>query len=86
MTPDPTHTGPIRIAITDDHTLIREGLKTLLKEEKDMQVIAEARSATGILEFLGEHEVDVIILDVSMPGRSGLDVMKEIRERSKAAG
>ncbi len=72
----------IRVLIADDHVLIREGLKKLLKEEWDMSVVGEASNGQQVSDFLTDHEVDILVLDISMPGRSGLDVLKELKQTS----
>ena len=70
-----------RIFIADDHVLILEGLKKILREESDMIVVGEARSAVETLERIGKEECDVLLLDMSLPDRSGLDVLKEVKKR-----
>lgn len=68
----------INILIADDHAIVREGLKQIVAEEKELSVKAEASNADELLQKLKEREFDIIILDISMPGKSGLDVLKEI--------
>ncbi len=69
----------IRVLITDDHPLVREGLIKILLNESDMEVAGEARTAPEMLDLLRHHGVDVLVLDISLPGKSGLDVLKELR-------
>ncbi|HEX9657725.1 MAG TPA: response regulator transcription factor [Bacteroidota bacterium] len=69
----------IRVFIADDHALIREGLKKILKEESDMVVVGEASRAGEVVDILGETTVDIIVLDISMPDRSGLELLKDIK-------
>ena len=69
-----------RILIADDHLLIREGLKKILKAERDMDVVGEASNAQAVLDFVRGHELDIVLLDISMPDRSGLEVLKELRQ------
>jgi DNA-binding NarL/FixJ family response regulator len=69
----------IRVFIADDHALIREGLKKILKEETDMVVVGEASRAGEVVDILGETTVDIIVLDISMPDRSGLELLKDIK-------
>jgi DNA-binding NarL/FixJ family response regulator len=71
--------------IIDDHAIVREGLKQIIREEDDMQVVAEAGSGAEALSKLESIDCDVILLDISMPGRSGLDLLKEIRLRNENA-
>lgn len=70
-----------RILIVDDHPLIREGLKTLLHDEPDLKVVAEARNSHEVLQGIEQHDLDLIILDISLPGKSGLDVLRELKQR-----
>jgi len=69
----------IRVLITDDHPLVREGLIKILRNESDMDVAGEARTAPEMLDLLRQEKVDVLVLDISLPGKSGLDVLKELR-------
>jgi two-component system, NarL family, invasion response regulator UvrY len=70
----------ITILIADDHPIVRQGLKQILGEETDMAVIDEAKNGQEVLEKFREHNFDVIILDLSMPGISGMDVLKQIKK------
>ena len=69
----------IRILIADDHTLVREGLKQILSDLPDMAVSDEARNGKEVLDKVRESDFDVILLDISMPGQSGLDILKQIK-------
>ncbi|MBR9974930.1 MAG: response regulator transcription factor, partial [Bacteroidetes bacterium] len=69
----------IRILLADDHVLFREGLKQILSKHKDLRVMDEAGSGTEALDKIYRGRYDVVILDISMPGRSGLDILGEIR-------
>ena len=70
----------IRILIVDDHTVVRRGLKQILSEESDMSVVGEAHNAQEMLTLVRKQPCDVIVADISMPGRSGLDVLKELKQ------
>jgi DNA-binding NarL/FixJ family response regulator len=70
----------IRILIADDHVLFREGLKQILGKHKELRVIDEAGSGNEAMQKILHSDCDVIILDISMPGRSGLDILAEIRK------
>jgi len=70
----------IRILIADDHVLFREGLKQILAKHKELRVIDEAGSGNEAMQKILHSDCDVIILDISMPGRSGLDILAEIRK------
>jgi DNA-binding NarL/FixJ family response regulator len=69
----------IRILVVDDHAIVREGLKQILSDVKDMAVLAEAANGQEALESIRRRSFDVILMDISMPGRSGLEILKEIR-------
>lgn len=71
--------SPIRIVLADDHPVIRSGLRLLLDEEPDLQVIAEASTADEALCRTRGQRPEVLLLDLSMPGRSSLEVIPEIR-------
>ncbi len=74
----------IRILIADDHTLMREGLKQILATAGDMVVAGEASDGFQTLERVRGGEWDLLLLDMSMPGRSGIDLIKQIKsERPK---
>lgn len=70
----------IDILIADDHELIREGLKKILKKEPDMQVVGEARNAQEAFELVRNRKLNIVLLDISMPGMSGLDALSELRQ------
>ena len=69
----------IRILIGDDHTIVREGLKQLLSETPNLVVAGEAGSGQDVLRRLREGRYDVVLLDISLEDRSGIDVLKQIR-------
>jgi two-component system invasion response regulator UvrY len=71
----------IKILIADDHAIVREGLKQIVALEKDLRVTGEAGSAAELFEQLEKQSFDIIILDINMPGRSGLDIMKDLNSR-----
>jgi two-component system response regulator NreC len=71
-------TKPIHVLIVDDHGLVRSGLRLLLEAELDISVDDEAGDAEQAIRLARLHEPDVILLDVVMPGRSGLDAAPEI--------
>ncbi len=70
----------IRVVLADDHQLIREGLKKIFREEPDLNVVCEAGTATEIFNFLRSSDADVLVLDVNMPGRSGIDILSDLRK------
>jgi two-component system invasion response regulator UvrY len=69
----------IKILIADDHRIVREGLKQILAETRDMVVEGEASNTQEVLKKVGEGEYDVLLLDISMPGRSGLDILRQLK-------
>lgn len=69
----------IKILIADDHTIVRKGLKQILSETSDMVVAGEAGNGQEVLDKVRKNGYDVILLDISMPGRSGLDIMRELK-------
>ena len=69
----------IRIVIADDHTIVREGLKQLLSAAADLRVIGEAQNGHDVLKQVRENDFEVLLLDMSMPGKSGIDLIKQLR-------
>ena len=69
----------IKILIADDHLLVRAGFKRLLEKEIDLKVVGECRNAAEVLSFIRENECDVIVLDIDMAGKSGLDLLADLR-------
>ncbi len=69
----------MRIVIVDDHELVREGLKKVLLKEPGIQLVGEASNALELFKLLEETEVDLVVLDITMPGRSGLDIISELK-------
>jgi two-component system, NarL family, invasion response regulator UvrY len=70
----------IRILLADDHTMFREGVKQLLSNTPDLVVVGEASDAAQVLEKSRRMECDVVILDISMPGRDGIEVLKQLKQ------
>ena len=70
----------IRILIADDHSVVREGLVSLVKRKSDMVVVAEASNGREAVELWKEHRPDVTLLDLRMPELNGVGAIKEIRE------
>ena len=69
----------MKILIADDHEVVRRGVRDLLRQEYPTSHIAEAKDATAAVEFLMQQECDLLLLDINMPGRSGLEVLAEAR-------
>lgn len=70
----------IQVFVTDDHPIIRDGIYTLLIKEPDIEVVGEAANGTDLLNKLPAKQVDVLILDLSMPGLTGLEVIASVRK------
>lgn len=68
----------IRILIADDHAVVRQGLKQIISEQSDMSVLGEADNANELMELMRRQTCDMVVLDMSMPGKSGLDALKDI--------
>jgi two-component system, NarL family, invasion response regulator UvrY len=71
----------MKILIADDHAVVREGLKQILSESSEMVVTAEASTGPEVLEEIGKDDFDLVVLDIAMPGRGGLDILKEIKNK-----
>lgn len=72
---------PIRILIADDHAVFRSGLKVLLEKEPDLEVVAETGTGDETVKVINEIEVDVVTLDISMPGSTAQKTVKELLAR-----
>lgn len=70
----------INIYIADDHPLIREGFKKIISKEIDMDVVGEAQNSETLLKDLESLYVDILILDLKMPGKGGMELIKELRD------
>ena len=69
----------IRLAIADDHPVVREGLKRLISDSPDMQIVCEAVNGWEVVPMLKENQIDILLLDISMPGGKFLDTLQRIR-------
>lgn len=74
-------TDKIRVMVVDDHAIVREGLKSLLDIEEDIEVVAEADSGMASLDFVDEKHPDVVLMDLKMPGIDGIETTRLIKER-----
>lgn len=68
----------INVFVADDHPLMREGIKTVLQNEVDIQVRGEAKNGNDLMTMLSKDVPELLILDITMPGKSGLDLVKDI--------
>ncbi len=72
----------IRVALVDDQTLVRQGVRSLLELSDEIKVIGEAADGESAIETIPEMNPDVLLLDMRMPGKSGLDVMVELGQKN----
>lgn len=71
----------IKVLIADDHTVVRQGLKQILSDDPQLAVVGEAADGNEVLTALETLSVDALVLDITMPGRNGLDVLKEVKRK-----
>ena len=69
----------IRILFADDHPIVRAGFKQVLSDTPDLVVADEAENGQEVLQYLKKKKYDVVLLDISMPGKSGLEILKELK-------
>ena len=74
----------VRLVIADDHPVVREGLKYLVSQNRDMKLVGEADDARSTLEACRTTAVDVLLLDVSMPGMGVVDLIRELRSQGRS--
>jgi len=72
----------VRLLIADDHAVVRQGIRQILSDAPELEVVAEASNGLEALELVRDMDFDVVILDLSMPGLSGLETVKKIRQDS----
>jgi len=72
----------IRVFLVDDHEMFRAGLKQILADTIDIKVVGEAQSSAEALNLINSDEVDVVIADISMPGRSGVELIPDLKAKS----
>ena len=70
----------IRVFIADDHAIVREGLKQILAEQRDINVAGEAENGVDAARLVGKSKANVMLLDISLPDRNGIDVLKQIKK------
>jgi two-component system invasion response regulator UvrY len=70
----------IRILIADDHAIVREGLKQIVSETSDMAIAGEASSGEELLDLVRRQSGDVVLLDLAMPGRGGIDALRQLKK------
>ncbi len=73
----------IEIVIVDDHAMVREGLRLIVERESDIHIAGETGSGNEAMDFLRRHTVDEVVLDIVLPDRNGIEVLKDIRHEFK---
>ena len=76
----------IKIGIVDDHAIVRTGLRQFLSEHVDLRVEGEAGNGREAIDLVRNHEIDVLLMDLSMPGQSGLDALAMLRAKAPDMG
>ena len=76
---------PIRVILADDHAIVLNGLKRLFDSDGDFAVVACCRDGDEALQAVQSQDADVLVLDMRMPGRSGLDVLRELERDARRA-
>jgi DNA-binding NarL/FixJ family response regulator len=76
-----TAISPLRVLIVDDHLVVREGLRAILDRQPDMAVVAEAGDGGQAIDLFERHRPDLTLMDLRLPGKSGVEVTAEIRQR-----
>jgi two-component system invasion response regulator UvrY len=71
----------IKILIADDHTIVREGLKQIVADTDDMKVTDEASTGYEVLDKVRDYDYDMVVLDISMPDKHGLDILKQLKSQ-----
>ena len=71
----------IRVISADDHAVVRGGVKQLLAEANDIHIVGEAADGVELMQILQDQPCDVLLLDITMPGKDGLTLLKEVRDR-----
>ena len=70
----------IRVLIADDHAIVRQGLARILEKSGDIQIVAEHENGTDVLNWLRTNNCDIALIDISMPGMNGIDLLKQLQE------
>lgn len=76
----------IRVVLADDHSVVRRGIRDFLTEAGDIVVVAEAENGLQALEFIHQYRPDVAVLDIQMPGCSGIEVARQLRQEGATLG
>ena len=70
----------IRIVIADDHAILRQGVRQILLAQSDMDVVGEAANYSEVMQQVRREECDVLLLDIAMPGKNGIDTLKQVKQ------
>jgi len=70
----------IRVLICDDHAIVRQGLRQIIDEQPEMNTVAEAGGYPEVMKQLRDHEADLMLLDISMPGKNGIEILKLVKK------
>ena len=76
----------IKVGIVDDHAIVRSGLRQFFADQVDVRVVGEASSGRGAIDLVRNEEIDVLIMDLSMPGQSGIDALAMLRAKAPDMG
>ncbi len=76
------HNKKIRVMLADDHGILREGVRSILQRDEELEVVAEAGESNEVVEVVATAKPDVLVLDLVMPGLEGLEVFRLVREQS----
>ncbi|HEY2256678.1 MAG TPA: response regulator transcription factor [Variovorax sp.] len=76
----------IKIGIVDDHAIVRSGLRDFFSQHVDLRVVGEAASGREAIDLVRNHEIDVLVMDLSMPGQSGIDAIAMVRAKAPDTG
>lgn len=78
--------SPVRIAIVDDHEIVRRGFREMLAGQTGFEVVLETASGEELLEAIRQERCDMVLLDISLPEESGVDILRAIRQRFEGIG
>lgn len=74
----------IRVLLADDHQIVRDGLKALMEDEKDIEIVAEAENGNEVLRLVKEQPVDIVVMDINMPDMDGIECTRKLQEYDEA--
>jgi DNA-binding NarL/FixJ family response regulator len=76
----------IKLLVADDHTIVRKGIEQIIEETSDIRVADQACNGQEVLEKVSKNDYDLVLLDIFMPGRDGLEILKELKSRKPKLG